>query len=848
LDEAIRGPVAIIAAGPGSGKTVLMSTWAGTANMPAAWLSLEAPDDNPERFWSLVGEALLAAGIVAETDSFSALPHDCDDVTPFLAALLDAIPGSANHVIMIDDAHVLTDATVLAELDAVIRYAFPQVRLVLSARSDPLLPLYRYRLSGQMQELRASDLAMTKSETHALLAAHGVTLPRPELALLMQRTEGWTAGLRLSAMSMVGSKHPETFVTQLAVDQGSVGEYLMEEVLDRQTDDVRAMLIQTSFLDEVTGSLAAAVTGIQDSSALLAQLSRTNSFVTSLGRDSDSYRYHQLLSEILRYLLKREYRGKSAELQRRAATWYAEQNQPAAAMRFAIAARDFQRASAILVHGGLARAFVERQDILGLGLGALTDIETETEDDTSFDGDAELFISRAAVAAASGEPDLAKKHLDEVRTADLTSELGATASLVEVMVAHRTGAVGALDDAADQLLKDQAGPDSVRATVGLRAAIRFGQASVRFWDNSPHDEVEALLLTALDEARCDGIVTLELEILGMSQLSYISAGRAEHAKECDAHCLALIRRHPHLQRMTVHHLAHAYGAFMRMDLTASDRSLRRAHQTMTHDADPSTQAAVVMLSAWLLITSGQVAEAHQMLRAAPQLKCSLPGGVVRNQILTLADIETRLGRPHAALKVINAATLGAKDPLAAIISARAHCAFGDADAARRSLRPALVSNEGTSLPLPLLIGALLTSAAVADLHGEEAKAVSELLRATELATELAMQPFTDSRDTLEQLLSRHPEARAAWPQPFVHLHTDPSPLRSNLGSRLFEALTGRETAVLRRLATTMTTAEIADELCVSINTVKTHVAAIYRKLPAAGRRDAVSRARQLELL
>jgi LuxR family maltose regulon positive regulatory protein len=185
---------------------------------------------------------------------------------------------------------------------------------------------------------------------------------------------------------------------------------------------------------------------------------------------------------------------------------HAEQNEPAAAMRFAIAARDFQRASAVLVHGGFARAFVELQDIMGLGLGALTDIETE--DDTSLDSGAELFIAQAVVAAASGEADLAKKHLDEARTTDLPLELGATASLVEVVVAHRTGAVSALDHAAYQLLNEQAGPDSVRATVGLRAAIRLRQASARFWDNSPHDEVEALLFTALYDARCDGTIAL----------------------------------------------------------------------------------------------------------------------------------------------------------------------------------------------------------------------------------------------------------------------------------------------------------------------------------------------------
>ena len=211
---------------------------------------------------------------------------------------------------------------------------------MLSARSDPLLPLHRYRLAGQMVELRAGDLAMTKAEAHALLTAHGVTLRGPELALLTRRTEGWAAGLRLSAMSLAGSRNPEQFVTQLALDQGSVGEYLIEEVLNRQPERVRRLLIQSSFLDDVSGSLAAAVTGIDDSAELLAELARTNSFVLADRDRPDHYRYHQLFEEILRHLLRREYGDQLAELRSRAAAWYEARDETAAAMRFAVQAGD----------------------------------------------------------------------------------------------------------------------------------------------------------------------------------------------------------------------------------------------------------------------------------------------------------------------------------------------------------------------------------------------------------------------------------------------------------------------------------------------------------------------------
>ena len=275
LTEAVDVPLTLVAAGPGFGKTALLASWRTEYKGPSAWLSLDPADNSAKRLWSLVGEALVAAGVIADTGNFAALPHDPTDTGRFLAALQEALPGPGACTLIMDDAHVLTDSVALAEIDAIVRHGFPYLRLVLSARSDPLLPLHRYRLSGQMFELRAVDLAMTKLESQALLASHGVSLAARDLALLCDRTEGWPAGLRLSAMSMSGSRNPGRFVTQLALDHGSVGEYLMVEVLDRQPEDVRRLLIQTSFLNEITGPLATAVASPRPAPACRARRSRS---------------------------------------------------------------------------------------------------------------------------------------------------------------------------------------------------------------------------------------------------------------------------------------------------------------------------------------------------------------------------------------------------------------------------------------------------------------------------------------------------------------------------------------------------------------------------------------------
>ena len=856
LDEAVQGPLTLIAAGPGAGKTVLLSSWAASSTVSTAWVSLDARDDDPARLWALVAEALIAAGSATESDgSGPAVPsqrHPAGDdrtagpsSTAGLPRALQALsPTPGPHVLILDDAHHLRHPTVLAELDALIRYDFLQLRLVLSTRSDPLLPLHRYRLAGRMQELRAADLAMTKAETDELMAAHGVKLSARDLALLRHRTEGWTAGLRLSAMTLSRSEHPEAFVSQLGLGQGSVGEYLMEEVLGHQTDDVRRLLIQTSFLDELTGPLAVAVTDITESSALLAELSRTNSFVVRIDHPDEHYRYHQLMKEILSHLLTREFPGQIGELRRRAAQWYQSEGDSVSALRFAADAGDWSGVCQILIHGGFGRAFVDRRDFDQLGLGPLAAL---APDEVAADGagvDAgEVLLAQAAVGAMTGDLERVNGVLRRVRAGDLGADAALVAGLVQCVFAYRSRQVPELDQAADRLLDSELIVRAGSQPPGLRAAIRLGQAAAHYWEDNEFDEAERLGLVGLADARSEGVPALELEALGLLQLIHISNGKAARAQECDDESRSLIRSSPHLHLMTFHHLARAWGGLMRSDMASADRALRRAEQSQLTDADPHLRAAVVIVACWVQILSGSIADAYQLLQSSPALKIALPARMERTVALTLADVETRLGRPTAALRSISDEV---GDPVRSMMAARAALDLGDADAAEQALRPVLIATQGL-VALPLLVYALLLSARVAVLRGDEAKAVAEIVRASALASDTIVQPFVGAQEHLEGVLARHAEARDAWPKN-AKLDVRAATPTTKVAFQLAEPLTERETTVLRRLVTNMTIAEIADELCVSTNTVKTHVSAVYRKLPAASRRDAVARARQLELL
>jgi LuxR family transcriptional regulator, maltose regulon positive regulatory protein len=206
LDGAPNLPLVLLAAGPGAGKTVLLSEWVRGRDEPVAWMTVTAGDAAPQRFWRLLWSALRAS---TEQDNHVSPVRLHMDSIERVQALLARLPDSqVRPVLVIDDAHLLTQPDVLADLDEMIRSgAPPRLRLVLAARSDPLLPLHRYRLAGQMRELRADDLALTRGEMEELLAAHGVCLSREDVDTLQARTEGWVAGARLCAMRMENARH-----------------------------------------------------------------------------------------------------------------------------------------------------------------------------------------------------------------------------------------------------------------------------------------------------------------------------------------------------------------------------------------------------------------------------------------------------------------------------------------------------------------------------------------------------------------------------------------------------------------------------------------------------------------
>ena len=816
LDRAAAFPLTLLSAGPGAGKTVLLTDWVRRGALPdlqgrVAWLTLVPADAEPRRFWRLLKSSL----------------------------------GDHDGVVVIDGAHLLTHPGVLEGLDELIRGGQPGLRLVLAARSDPLLPLHRYRLAGQMYELRASDLAMTPAEITQALAIHGVTLPARDFDLLVARTEGWAAGVQLSAMRMEDTESPSDFVSELAMDPGSIGEYLVNEVLNHQPGPQRRLLIQTSFLDEVTGPLADTVTGMTGCADMLAGLARENSFVIPLDAAGERYRYHQLFAEILRYLLQRNMRPALRGLRERAAAWFEASGDLRNALYWAVRAGHRHHVAKLMARGGFAYAFVHRQDLSGLGLNDLLPLRGP-EGATDLRA-AEFAIASSSIAAVYADADSAAHELGRLPSVKSDQALAdpdllVASDLVELVLGQKAFDAVAVDAAARRLL-GRNGEMPAPPMPGLRAAVLLAQATTHLW-HGRHEDVGALLDGALRQAQRDGMAGLELEALAMMAFVDTFWSRANHADEAARRAHAL-RKRENLGLPPVLELAAALRSLIAGEFDGRARALQNILLPDVTGADPGLAVAFQLAHAGVLLAEGQPYQARLVLQ---DLGRHVPPVLAVQRDAMLADLDTSLGRPQAALRLLRTYLGGEFAVLTAAPRARAHLALGDLSSARDCVRSVLAAASPQAGRLAL-VDALLCDARIAQLDRDPVRGLELLVRALEVSRGEIILPFLQVRDLFADLLARHPAVGAQWPVPRPQIlpeaGADPAPAVFRF---LPEPLTQRELTILRFLATSMPTTEIAGELCLSVNTVKTHMASIYRKLAASRRRDAVVRARELELI
>ncbi|HEX2823803.1 MAG TPA: AAA family ATPase, partial [Streptosporangiaceae bacterium] len=381
------GRVTVVSAPAGSGKTLLLRSWAGEKNLAerAAWVPVQGTERDPQRFW------LSVLGALRDTAAGSKL------VRPLTAApdldgwavverLLTDLGGLADRVwLLIDDVHELRSAEALRQLELLMMRAPAGLRFVLATRHDLRLGLHRLRLEGELTEIRAADLRFTRSDARALFEAAGIPLSSAALGSLYDRTEGWVAGLRLAALSLAGHPDPDRFAAEFSGSERTVAEYLLAEVLERQTEPVRQLLLRTSVLDRVNGELADLLTGASGGERILQQLEQAGAFVTALDARRSWFRYHQLFADLLQLELRGSGPAELPALHETAAGWYADHGYPAEAVRHAQAAEDWSLAARVL-----------SDHWVGLGLGGLG-------------ATAQELLARFPAGVIAGDPELAAR-------------------------------------------------------------------------------------------------------------------------------------------------------------------------------------------------------------------------------------------------------------------------------------------------------------------------------------------------------------------------------------------------------------------------------------------------------
>ena len=312
MNTALRGTLTLIVAPAGWGKTTLLSAWHADASpdaWPLAWVSLDEGDNDPIRFWTYVISALdtLHPG-VGETPLALMYASSSPPLEDVLASLLNAlIQLPMETVLVLDDYHLIEAQPIHDALTYLVEHLPPNVHLVFASRSDPLLPLARLRARGALTELRAANLRFTADETTAFLTeVMGLSLSAEQVTALEARTEGWIAGLHLAALSLQGRDDVASFIASFTGSHRYVVDYLVEEVLSRQSEEVQDFLLQTCLLDRLSGPLCDAVCGREDGQRLLEQVERSNLFLVALDEERQWYRYHHLFAEVLRSRLQQQ--------------------------------------------------------------------------------------------------------------------------------------------------------------------------------------------------------------------------------------------------------------------------------------------------------------------------------------------------------------------------------------------------------------------------------------------------------------------------------------------------------------------------------------------------------------
>lgn len=913
-----HGTVTVISGPPGAGKTVALAQWRASTRWPGpvAWLTVDEYDTTPGRFWRNLVAALARAGITVPA------PRGAGGPALLIASALAGRQPPA--VLVLDDLHLVRAPELTAGLGYVLRHAKPGLRVVVGTRIDQPFPLHQHLLSGDLTEIRASQLAFTGPETRLLLERHVVADYKESLIPLVKRMEGWATGLRFAAIALSGDVGTRS-VGLDDVDQ-LINGYLTSEAFNSQPRGTRDLLLRTSVPERIKPDLARVLTDTDHGPGCLPELVRANLFIQP--EDGGWYRYHPLFRDALRARLNDENPDLLDELLRRTARWHRAQGELAAAVRYAASAGDGELAAQILVDELAVSRLLDpdRGQPLAAALAALP-----------YPGTSALPYQCAAAAAIAiarqdyksaaawlGRADEALRRLPAGE--QLTSRL--TAEALRLSLARRDGDLRALADAAAEqaALLASLPADAVpgpRQELALRALSCSGEAAL--W-RGRFDEANRLLAEAAAMTGA-GCAAERAGALGLLALSEALRGRLERAAESAAKAATATAKAATAKAATAKatakaaadadadvtegtasghdghitdddgsaepmpnvpaDIALAWVYLERNELGRVRSALKRAEAGLHSRQDRAAAAMASLVAAWQYLAEGRVDGAVGLLASARE-GWSPPAWLDRRLRLALARAEAMAGNTQAALDAVDAVDGPGAVPELDTATARAYAlaAAGDLEAARRELRhvfdvtaadPARELDRG-------VLDAFLLDARIRYADGDRQAGRASLARALRIArgedvrlpfelehswlfpvlrvdAELARayraltqgsQMTQATQATQATQVTQGTQAQAAALATQADLTAGSRALRvlssAMAEPAMVEPLTEREQEVLRRVAQLLSTAEIAEELYISVNTVKTHLKSVHRKLAVTHRREAVRRARELNLL
>lgn len=870
--------VVLVAAPAGSGKTAVLAQWVDAqkaSGSPAsiAWTTCEPGGASADPFWAAVQDALDGAG-VPRADDDGPTREAATDAFEAAKRILRRVQAAPNPVVLIvDDFHLVTDSDAQAGVGYLADHAGDGFRLLISSRFDPNVGLTRIRLAGDLIELRLADLAMTTDEVFALIRASGLDLGRAEAAAIRERTEGWVAGIRLCLMSMSASGEPQRIVHELASNDSTIAGYLIEQVLAEIDPELRIFLLETSIVDVVTPSLAEELTGRPEAASMLRRLTRRTGFVSLVGDVAEGHRYHALFADLLRSEFRLTDRARHDELQTRVAEMLMRDNRPAEALSHAVTAENWDVAAAALFAAA----------VNNMGAGQETDLAPWLDKfpDTRIRTDPRLSLVTGGLAMVSGEVDtglpwlaltasslgevepIARRHISALHTillalgSRLTNDHEDVLRLLDASGPPREPAAPAGSEVIDASIR--ACWHAMRAASLLRTgmigdaretasrALRIAGTTVR-WSAVSALETLALVAVVDGDLACAKAYSDEaiqrLRSSSAPRWRYsttlyvcqvwiaLDEGRFEAAEKALASAREVVSGDPDLlnsfilaainARLAIHRDGDALGARNRM----AGMDVSRVATTWLLDR------LVASITVDYLVGLGRYAEAHSVAEHQ-QLKApvssvqhdDLVGWIRQRELLSYV-------KSHG------------------MRSAQTHTEYSRDWARHREFAEAVMEAPSPIGAAGLLRVRRLLTAALIEFHAGDDGTASRLVNLVldQVAVNGWRLPFYELGDTVHALLKSERDRINEHSELLAHLLQELQGHDIARLTSLVAPLSDREKEILQYLPTALDREELCATLFISKNTLKSHLRSIYRKLGADSRREAVHKARSLDLL